>query len=350
MSTEIFDWVEHRLIGLPRQRTSDAVVQTSRIPWIGLCLVAFVLAGCGKESAVDQSKAAVPPSQTIQTTPSVKLAASQLGSIKIGQAQAYRFPIEREAVGSVNFADDPALVQAESALLAAAASYNVTYKELMRVRSLGNTNGIPQKELEQATSDEVTAAAALRAARDAVRALGKSDAQIDWMVQHGQIEGSSVHSAIKWIIANAVETDSPLLHSGQTAKISVIALPGHTFEGAVTEVYSTVDPNTHRVTLRIQVADPNDELRSGMLCDVAIALQQPEQSVGIPENGVVREGDGTMTVWVTSDRSNFYQRTVKTGLREDGRVQILQGVKPGETVVTDGAVFLDNLLQAPPSD
>ena len=64
----------------------------------------------------------------------------------------------------------------------------------------------------------------------------------------------------------------------------------------------------------------------------------------------MREGDGTMTVWVTSDRSNFTQRIVKTGLREDGRVQILQGLQAGETVVTNGAIFLDNLLQAPPSD
>lgn len=350
MSTEIIDWAEPCPIELHRQIFSGAVVQNNRHFWKSLCLAAFLLAGCGKESGVDQSKAAVPPSQAAQSIPSVKLAASQLSSITIGRAQTYQFPVERDAVGSVNFADDPAIVQAESALLAAAASYNVAYKELVRVRSLGNTNGIPQKELEQATSDEVTAAAALRAARDAVRALGKSDAQIDAMVKSGRIEGPLVRSAIKWIIANAIEIDSPLLHSGQTAKISVLALPGRTFEGVVTEVYSTVDPNTHRVTLRLQVADPNDELRSGMLCDVVIALQQPENTVGIPESGVVREGDGTMTVWVTSDRSTFYQRIVKTGLREDGRVQILQGVQPGETVVTDGAVFLDNLLQAPPSD
>ena len=65
---------------------------------------------------------------------------------------------------------------------------------------------------------------------------------------------------------------------------------------------------------------------------------------------MVREGDGTLTAWVTTDRRHFTQRIVKTGLREDGNVQILAGVTPGELVVTDGAIFLDNMINAVPSD
>jgi cobalt-zinc-cadmium efflux system membrane fusion protein len=72
--------------------------------------------------------------------------------------------------------------------------------------------------------------------------------------------------------------------------------------------------------------------------------------MAIPADGVVREGDGTMTAWVTKDRHHFSQRVIKTGLREDDRVQILEGLKRGELVVTDGAIFLSNMLQAPPSD
>jgi len=65
---------------------------------------------------------------------------------------------------------------------------------------------------------------------------------------------------------------------------------------------------------------------------------------------VVREGDGTLTVWVTLDHRHFKQRIVRTGLQQDGRVQILDGLARGELVVTEGAVFLSNLLQAPPAD
>jgi cobalt-zinc-cadmium efflux system membrane fusion protein len=64
----------------------------------------------------------------------------------------------------------------------------------------------------------------------------------------------------------------------------------------------------------------------------------------MPAAGVVREGDGTMTVWVTSDNRHFAKRTVTIGLQQDGWTQILEGLRSGETVVTDGAVFLSNKL------
>jgi cobalt-zinc-cadmium efflux system membrane fusion protein len=64
----------------------------------------------------------------------------------------------------------------------------------------------------------------------------------------------------------------------------------------------------------------------------------------------VREADGTTSVWVTADRHHFAQRTVRTGARDAGWVQILEGVCSGELIVTDGAVFLSNMLQAPPGD
>jgi cobalt-zinc-cadmium efflux system membrane fusion protein len=84
-----------------------------------------------------------------------------------------------------------------------------------------------------------------------------------------------------------------------------------------------------------------------MLANFVIRLQPPRESIAIPENGVVREGDGTMTAWVTTDRRHFSQRIVKIGLRRDGKVQILEGLQRGELVVSDGAIFLSNMLQAP---
>jgi cobalt-zinc-cadmium efflux system membrane fusion protein len=59
---------------------------------------------------------------------------------------------------------------------------------------------------------------------------------------------------------------------------------------------------------------------------------------------VVREGDGTMTVWVTTDRRRFAKRTVKIGLQRDGHAQILEGLQPGELVANEGALFLSNAL------
>jgi cobalt-zinc-cadmium efflux system membrane fusion protein len=133
-------------------------------------------------------------------------------------------------------------------------------------------------------------------------------------------------------------------------EVKVMAYPKLVFKGKISKIYPMVDPNTHRETIRSEVEDPKDELRSGMLANFIIQVNDPQSGIAIPANGVVREPDGTMTAWVTSDRKHFEQRVLKTGLRRDERVQILNGLKRGELVVTDGAVFLDSMLSAPPSD
>lgn len=154
----------------------------------------------------------------------------------------------------------------------------------------------------------------------------------------------------KWLLANVPEADSPLFQTGQNINASVGAYAGRVFKGKITKIYPRVDPNTHRMTIRAEISDPANELRSGMLADFTAEVGKPVESVALPANGVVREGDGTMTAWVTMDRKHFRQRIIKTGISENGRVQILEGLNAGELAVTDGAIFLDNMLQAPVDD
>ena len=80
-----------------------------------------------------------------------------------------------------------------------------------------------------------------------------------------------------------------------------------------------------------------------MFASFVIITGEPVRAAAVPLNGVVREGDGTMTVWVTTDRHRFTKRTIRIGLQRDGYDQILEGVRAGEQVVTKGAIFLDNL-------
>jgi cobalt-zinc-cadmium efflux system membrane fusion protein len=342
------------------------------------------------------------------------LSPSQLNSIKIEPLGSYLFPVEKEAVGNIDFDEDlsvqvfpayqgtiiktfaelgarvqkdqplytiksPDLIQAESNLIGAAATFELTNKELARVQNLA---GIAEREKEQATSDQQTAEGALKAARDAVLVFGKTNAEIDQMiasrkidpalmvrspitgkvtykvaqpgflVQPGNVPApySVADVAIKWMLANVSETDVPLFHLGQTVQVNVMAYPNHVFKGKVSKIYETVDPNTHRVAIRSEIADPNDELRPGMLANFVIQVRNPMEATAIAANGVVREADGTMTAWVTTDRHRFGQRIIKIGLRNDDRVQVLDGLQRGELVVADGAVFLSNMLQAPPSD
>jgi cobalt-zinc-cadmium efflux system membrane fusion protein len=281
----------------------------------------------------------------------VTLTPSQRNAIKINAAAPYLFRNEIDATGSVNFAEDPTIVQAESTLLSAAATYATAEKELARAQALYPTKGVSQRELEQATSDQQSAKAALAAAKTALGVLGKTESQINRVVAAGQIPSPALQrSEFKWVLANVNEGDAPSVQVGQAVRIEADAVPGRDYFGKVAEIYSVVDPNLHRESVRIEVRDAEGELRPGMLADVHIAIKRPNEAISILDNGVVREGDGTMTAWVTADRRRFVQRHVEVGSRQDGRAQILKGIRTGELVVTDGAVLLDNLLQAPAGD
>jgi len=287
----------------------------------------------------------------VAAPPALELSPAQVATIGVAPAAMYGFPVEEAELGTVAFAEDPAIVQAESTVLGAAATLKLTRKELRRARLLYNTQGVSGREVEQATSDEETAAAALAAARVALRALGKSDTQIEHMIATGHVDApSSARAGAQWVEASVFETDMPLIHPGEPVRVTVGAYPGSTYPGHVYGIYATVDPNLHRQTVRCEVADPRHELHPGMLAAVTIELRAPLRALAIPADGVVREGDGTMTAWVTADRRRFSQRTVKTGLREDGKVQILAGLRADELVVTRGAIYLDNMINAAPGD
>jgi cobalt-zinc-cadmium efflux system membrane fusion protein len=360
------------------------------------------LQSSGKNSNTPNAKAAV------------DLSASQLSTIKIEAVGMYQFPVDRETVGNISFADEqsvqvfpayqgtiikafaelgaqvekdqplytiksPDLIQAESTLIGAAAVFELTKKELERVKGLP---GVAQREVEQATSDEQTADGALKAAIDAVRVFGKTDAEIDQMIASRKIDpallvrspiagritsynappGLMVQPgnppapytvavlSVKWMLADVMESDIALLQLGQPVQVKVMPYPNRVFKGKISKIYPMIDPNTHRETVRSEIEDPKDELRPGMLANFIIRVEGPVSGVAIPANGVVREPDGTMTAWVTTDRKHFEQRIVKIGLRKDDRVQILNGLKRGELVVTDGAVFLSSMLTAPATE
>lgn len=325
----------------------------SLVPGAAVAALVACIAGLFGYVRTSEGAPESPPAaaSTAAPPPSVDLSPTQVATIGVAPAGMYRFPVVRTELGSVAFAEDPAIVQAESTLLGAAATLKLTREELQRARLLYRTQGVSARELEQATSDEQTAAAALAAARIALHALGQSDAQIDRMTTTGRIDGPpAARAGVQWVEANVFESDIALIHPGESVRVAVTAYAGRTFSGRVYRIYATVDPNLHRQTVRCEVADPTYELRPGMLATVTIALRPPMAALAIPADGVVREGDGTLTAWVTADRRHFTQRVIQTGLREHGEVQILEGLQPNELVVTRGAIYLDNVINAAPSD
>jgi membrane fusion protein, heavy metal efflux system len=251
-----------------------------------------------------------------------------------------------------------------------------TTRNLARLKALYASRAVSQKDMEQASSDQQTAEGALRAARDAVRLFGKTDADIDRIIAERMADPSLVvpspisgritarnaapglyvqpgaapapysvaDISTMWMLANVAETDSPAFKVGQDVKVKAIAFPDRVFDGKITTIGATVDPVTRRVLVRSEVSNPRDELRSGMFANFVIRTGESARSIAVPLDGVVREGDGTMTVWVTADRRRFTKRTVKVGMQRDGYRQITEGLEAGELVATEGALFLSNAL------
>jgi cobalt-zinc-cadmium efflux system membrane fusion protein len=341
---------------------------------------------------------------------SLDLTDSQLTAVKVAPVEEREFPVEKEAVGSIDFnehmsvqvftpyqgriiaifaevGDDVEkghtlftiysadLLSAESSLIAAAGVLDLTTRNLARLRTLYTTRAVSQRDVEQAASDQQTAEGNLRAGRDAVRIFGKTDADIDNIIAKRMADPTLVVASpisgriiarnaapglfvqpgvapapftvanidMMWMLANVPETNSPAIRVGQQQRVRVDAFPGRVFDGRVTTIGSTVDPNTRRVLVRSEIKNPEHELRSGMFAHFTIEVAPPMRSPAVPLNGVVREGDGTQTVWVTADRRRFTKRTVKIGEQRDGYRQILAGVKTGELVATEGAIFLSNM-------
>ncbi len=377
-------------------------------PKSGLCLAQ---AGAAPEQTATAKDSIRPAGDPSPSAKSVELGDEQLKSVKVEPVGEHVFAIRREAVGGIGFNNDmtvqvfppypgkiiqtfaklgdevakgqklftidsPDLTEAESTLIASAGTRELTTRALARARQLYETQGIAQKDLEQAVSEQQSAEGAFKAARNALHIFGKSEAEIDRIVAERRIDPAMVvpspitgritdrnaqpglfvqpgtapapysvaDLSTMWMLAYVAESDTPLFHVGQEVKVKVMAYPDRVFEGKVSTIGATVDPNTHRLSIRSEIRDPKHELRPGMFATFVIRTGDDVRAMAVPLSGVVREGDGTMTVWVATGNRVFVKRTVKVGLQQDGYDQIVEGLRPGESVATDGALFLSNAL------
>lgn len=270
--------------------------------------------------------------------------------------------------------DSPDLVQAESTLISASGVLELTSKNLERQKNLFRQSAAAQRDLEQSISDQQAAEGAYKAARAAVKVFGKSEAEIDKIVSERKIDPALVvpspisglitarnaapgffaqpgsppaiftvaDTSTMWMLASVPEKDAPNLRVGQEVRATVAALPGKAFPGKIVTIGANIESNTRRVLVRSEIADPNHELRAGMFANFVIAIAPPKSALAVPLDGVVREGDGTMTVWVSADRHTFKKRVVKIGLIRDGYAEITEGLEPGQFVATDGSLFISN--------
>jgi Cu(I)/Ag(I) efflux system membrane fusion protein len=143
-----------------------------------------------------------------------------------------------------------------------------------------------------------------------------------------------------WVIAELAENEIARVRDGAAAQVELAAFPERVFEGKVALVYPTVAPDTRTVPVRIELANPDRSLRPGMHGDVQIAAD-PAAALVVPAEALVDTGV-VQYVFVAQAGGRFEPRKVKAGRTTGESVQILEGLREGEIVVTTANFLVDS--------
>jgi cobalt-zinc-cadmium efflux system membrane fusion protein len=280
-------------------------------------------------------------------------------------------------------------VDARSSLFAARAAFQNAQAQLAtatrnaeRQRQIFETAGGAQKDYLQAQTDLVaaqaiarTTAAALGAARDKLAILGKSPGEIGRLEGAGEVSGihdrTTLHAPIAgliasrdvsagqyvsqggdkpvmtitdpsqvWLIAQIAEGDANAVHVGDAVTVTTPALPRRSFHATIDLVGAALDPQTHRLPVRATITNPDGALKPQMFASFSIQRPQRGTVLRVPAAAVIHEGD-TARVWVVRPDGLLQARTITAGDEQDGEVTVLAGLKPGERIVTAGALFVN---------
>jgi len=142
-----------------------------------------------------------------------------------------------------------------------------------------------------------------------------------------------------WVEADVFERDLHLLRAGQSAEVTTTAYPDERFRAKVARVSDVVDPATRTVKVRFLVVNPALRLKPEMFATVTLFVDDVEQAITVPTSAVLTEGDRSF-VYVALDDRTFARRLVETAAEARDSRRILRGVKPGDRVVTSGAILL----------
>lgn len=269
-------------------------------------------------------------------------------------------------------------VQGQSDVASAKASLDTARATEKRQHDLFDAGAVALKDWRQSQSDLVAAEAARSAARGRLRILGKSDAEIDALEKaSGGITETLVTAPIAgtvtqrqvgvgqylqsaaggsqtavftignlttvWLVANVREGDAPALRVGQAAEVTVLALPGKTLKARIVWVGSAIDPNTHRLPVRVEVENRRGELKPQMFARFSIATSEAVAAPAVPQSALMYDGDLTRVFVVGAD-GGISGRSVRAGRSRDGLVEITSGLRAGEKVIESGTLFIDRAV------
>jgi RND family efflux transporter MFP subunit len=231
-----------------------------------------------------------------------------------------------------------------------------------RVKALVDAGSLPAKELVTAQQEVTEAELAVKLANQklsSLKVVGGGDASftvtaprdgvvVEKNVAVGQEVDTSAGSVMAiadlsdvWVVADLFENDVGALEPGDKAKVIV----GGTTEvdGQIDQVSAVVDPDRHTVPVRVRLANLAGTLRPNAYAQIKFFDPTPAK-VSLPSSAVMSDGAQTY-VYVKDKSGALKKRTVVAGSAGGGRMPILDGIEPGEQVVVQGAILLDNQIQ-----
>jgi multidrug efflux pump subunit AcrA (membrane-fusion protein) len=150
-----------------------------------------------------------------------------------------------------------------------------------------------------------------------------------------------VDHSVLWLDAQVFEQDLPLVRLGQEATATVPGRGGPPITGRIVFIHPHVDPMTRTARVRLEVPNPDLTLRPGMYASVELVAERAERTVQVPREAVIDTGT-RQVAFVALPGGRFEPRRVTLGAAgEDGMIEVVAGLAPGETVVTSGQFLLD---------
>ena len=255
-----------------------------------------------------------------------------------------------------------------------------------RMSSLAKDKAASQREWQEAQTnltaaenDSRSAEIALQAARNRLRLVGKTDEEIDAFEKTGALTpaapvyaplaGTVLHRKVGigqyvsagagdsdpalligdtskvWIVAYVRETDVAKVKIGERLTFKVMAQPDRLFETRIDYVAPGIDPDNRRLLVRASVDNADGLLKPEMFASVTIVASEGAPMPAIPLESVIYEGSNAH-VWIVGDDQSVELRQITLG-QSDGRlIQVLDGLHPGEKIVTRGSLFIDRMTVA----
>jgi len=272
--------------------------------------------------------------------------------------------------------DSIELGQAKAEYLKARADLEVAHANFRREERLYGRQISSEKEYLDARGEFLRAEAALNTSAETLRLLGLSDADvkaISWTGRNYQasifpltapFDGTIIeqHTVLGelitpennaytivdlthlWIQLDVYEKDLRHVGRGKPVDVAVDAYPGEKFTGEVTYVSDVLDESTRTARARVEIENPDGRLKPGMFASALISTPaEGEDALTVPASAV-QQVRGKPAVFVRSGEGVFEAREITAGREAGGYVEVLDGVSPGEEVVTEGGFYLKSLM------